>query len=349
MKKSIKLFLISFTIFSFQISVAQSIDETVNNLSQQAGSAYVQPVISAFSSNLNSGWFDSAPSASILGFDLSVKITGSASFFNNDQKSFNSSGGFRFTNSQVDDILSNSGITSSTPGYQSVKDEMLSNEFVVNFSGPTIVGSDQENMIISFPGATIQGQSISATSINLTSVKGLLNDYSALPFGSIQLGLGTIYGTKALVRWFPSVTVQDLGEITFFGWGLMHNANIWFDNALPIDVSFGFFSQTLTVGNVFESTATQYGIYLSKTFGMGISVSPFIGLTNETGTTTVKYDYTFDTPTGASTQSLQFDLEGNNSTALTLGANFKLFILNLAVDYKLAKTNTASASLFFGF
>jgi len=349
MKRSIQLLFILFAFFPFQSIFAQTIDETVNNLSQQAGAAYVQPVVSAFSSNLNSAWFDTAPSTSLLGFDLSVKVSASASFFNNDQKRFNSSGSFRFTGSQVDDILANSGITSSSTGYQSIKNDMLSQEFTVDFSGPTIVGSDQENMVIKFNGANIQGQNIAATSINVTGVKGLLNNYSALPFGSIQFALGTVYGTKALIRWFPSVTVQDLGKITFFGWGFMHNASSWFNNSLPVDISLGFFSQKLTVGDVFESNATQYGIYLSKTFGMGVSFSPFVGLTNETGTTTVKYNYTFDTPAGATTQHLQFDLDGANSTAFTLGANFKLFILNLSVDYKLAKTNTASASVFFGF
>ncbi len=345
-KTSLLIIFIIAGLFSQQL-YAQNIDETVNNLSQQAGTAYVQPVISAFSSNLNSGWFANAPSASILGFDLSVKVSAAASFFNDDQKTFNSSGSFRFTGSQVDDILANSGITSSNPAYQSLKDHMLLREYTVDFSGPTIVGSDQENMSISFGGDP--DINIGAATIKLTGVKGLLNNYSALPFGSIQFGLGTVYGTKALIRWFPSVTVEDLGKISFFGWGFLHNANIWFDNPLPVDISLGFFSQKLTVGDVFESNATQYGIYLSKTFGMGISVSPFVGLTNETGTTTVKYDYSFDTPTGATTQHLEFDLDGANSTAFTLGATFKLFILNLSADYKIAKTNTASASIFFGF
>ena len=333
----------------FQQLSAQNINETIDNLSQQAATSYVQPVVSAFSSNLNSAWFDTAPSSSILGFDLSVKVSGSATFFNDSQKRFSSSGTFRFTSGQVNDILSNSGIPSSAPNYQSIKDEMLSKNFVVNFEGPTIVGSDQEHLIISFPGATIQGKSISASSIDISGVKGLLNNYSALPFGSIQFGLGTIYGTKAVVRWFPDVDVQDLGKIKFFGWGLIHNINVWFDNPLPVDISFGVFSQRLTVGDVFESNSKQYGAYLSKTFGFGVSIAPFIGITGETATTTVKYNYSFDTPTGPTSRQVKFDLKGENNIAFTLGATFKLFVLNFSVDYKIAKTNTASGSVFFGF
>ncbi len=341
------LLLLSFLFFTNTKS--QTLDETLSNLGKQAATSYVQPIISAFGSNLNSGWFNRVPSASLVGLDIELKIVGSGSFFADDAKTFSADGTFRFSDAQVGSILSNSGISTSNPLYNAIKNEMLSRDFSVNLSGPTIVGSDQENLVVEFPGATIQGQTLASQTINVAEVKGLLNNLSALPMGAIQIGLGTVYGTKAYFRWFPEVDIQDLGKFSFFGFGGMHNPGVWFPNPLPIDFAIGFFTQKLTVGDVFESTATQFGIFASKTFGIGVSVTPYVGLTSESSTTTLKYDFVFDTPTGQSTSTLQFDLEGENTTGITLGAAFNLFILNISADYKIAKTNTATVALTFGF
>lgn len=347
--QSITTIILIFFVFSFGSLKAQTLDETLNNLSQKAASSYVQPIISAFGSNLNSGWFDRVPSASFLGLDIELKFVGSGSFFSDDAKRFTAEGTFRFTNAQVDDILASSGISTSNPLYSDIKNEMLGTDFNVNLSGPTIVGSDQEHLVIEFPGATIKGQTIASTTIDVNEVKGLLNDMPILPMGAIQLGVGTVYGTKAYLRWFPSMDIPDVGQFSFIGFGGMHNPGVWFPNPLPIDFAIGFFTQKLTVGDIFESNATQFGIFASKTFGIGVSVTPYVGLTSESATTTVKYDYTFDTPSGTSTQTIQFDLEGENGTGITLGAAFNLIFINFAVDYKMANTNTATASLSFGF
>ena len=42
-------------------------------------------------------------------------------------------------------------------------------------------------------------------------------------------------------------------------------------------------------------------------------------------------------------------MDGANSTGFTVGAAFKLAILNLNIDYKFANVKTASAGLTFGF
>ena len=330
-------------------SKAQSLDETVNNLSEKAATAYLQPIVSAFGSNLNSGWFDEVPSASILGFEFQIKFIGSASFFSDNSKSFSTSGTFHFTSQQADAILQNSGYSTSDPAYSQLKDHLLSKDYEVNFSGPTIVGSDQEHLKIKFAGDTYNGKQIAAATIDVNQVKGLLNNFSALPSAAVQLNVGTVWGTRASVRWLPSITLGDAGKFSLFGFGIMNNPGLLFNVPLPIDFAVGFFTQKLTLGNTITSKATQFGIFASKTFGIGVSVTPYVGLTSESSTTTVNYDYTFDTPSGPSTANLNFDLTGENGTAITLGASFQLFVLHLAVDYKLAKTKTVTASLFLGF
>lgn len=352
MKKKVVPFvvLLLFGLLSIQYKLtAQTLTETLGNLAENSASAYVQPVISGFGSNLNSGWFNRAPSASILGFDLEVKIMAMGSFFADDNKSFATSGTFRFNSAQIDQILTNSGINPSSSNGSAIKNEMLSNDFKVNMSGPTIIGSDQENLVVEFEGATVQGNTLAAATFNIGEVKGLMNDISILPMGGIQLGIGTVYGTTAAFRWFPDMDIEDVGKVSFFGFGFMHNPGVWLPNPLPLDVAVGFFTQTLTVGDIFESKATQFGLFASKTFGAGVTFTPYLGLTQESSTTTVTYDYDLPTPTGTVKQKMNFELEGENAFGITIGAAFKLFVLNISADYKIANTNTASAALSFAF
>ena len=133
----------------------------------------------------------------------------------------------------------------------------------------------------------------------------------------------------------------------------MHNPAVWFGSPLPIDLAVGGFYQDLKVGTVFETKASMFGIYGSKTFGSVIAVTPYFALTTESSTTTINYDYTYDETSGnttiTKTDNISFELKGENSAAFTAGLSFKLSILNLNVDYKFAKIKTASAGLTFGF
>jgi hypothetical protein len=72
----------------------------------------------------------------------------------------------------------------------------------------------------------------------------------------------------------------------------------------------------------------------------------------ESSKTNVEYEYKSNqTVNGVPVPpvKVKFDLEGENSTGVTVGFNLKLGIVNLNADYKAAKTKTASAGLSFGF
>ncbi len=199
-------------------------------------------------------------------------------------------------------------------------------------------------MHIYFPGD--QSLDIDPYDLVLEDVKGYLDEYPLLPSAAVQLNVGTIMGTHASFRWFPDTDIQDLGKFKFFGFGILHNPEVWLNDPLPVDIAAGFFTQTMKVGDIFESKATQYGVWVSKTFGF---ISPYLGLTMETSTTEVGYDYVFSGPSGVQeTAHVSFELEGENTSGVTIGAAMKLIILDIAVDYKIAKTNTASLAVSFG-
>ncbi len=346
MKKS--LLTIFILLFTASISFSQDLEETLSNLSSDAAKSYLAPIANGFGSNLNSGWFAYPPDPVKLGFTLRLRVIGTGTFFSSDEERFSTSGTFRYNSAQADAILANSGITFNSPGYQAAKAELLSQEWTVAFSGPTIIGNKDEYLKVFFGGGTVAGQQVAAYEEVIQDVNGYLDGLTLLPSANIQLTLGTVYGTNFVVRWFPSIDIQDLGKFTFYGFGLVHNTNIWFKKPLPVDLSVGGYYQNLKVGDIFESSATQFGVYASKTFGGIFAATPYVGLTTESSTTSVSYDYNYDTPAGPQTVNVGFDLDGKNSVAFTVGLSLKLVILNLNVDYKAAKSGTVTAGLSFG-
>ncbi len=361
MKKAfllIQLFLVAI-FFLVSNTKAQDLEETLSNLSSGAGKAYVAPVISAFGSNLNSGWVSKVPEAVKFKLHINLKIIAAGSFFSDDNKRFKADGDFYFTNSQVDQILANSNYSPSNMGqqnYDNLKKAVMEKQFKVQFSGPTIIGSESEKLNILFPQQQVQanGQTftIDSYSLAIDEVKGLLDEISILPTPGIQLTGGTFLGTNVAIRYSPKIKVSDdLGDFSLWGIGAIHNPGAFFLKPLPIDIAVSFFSQSMKVGDIFESSATQFGIYAGKTFGKTIAFSPFIGLTTESSKTTVKYDYQSNQTIGGvqvPATKIKFELEGENSTGVTIGFNLKLSFFNINADYKIAKTKTASAGISFG-
>lgn len=358
MKRLYSSFLfLTILLFALTAVKAQSLDETLANLSSGAGKAYVAPVISAFGSNLNSGWVSRVPEATKFKLHLDLKVILAGSFFNDDQKTFNATGKFFFNSQQVSQILSASGYNTTTPGYNQLRDQMLAKEFEVNFAGPTIVGSKNRNLKITFPQQTVtangQNYTVNSYTLNIDEVKGLLDELTALPTPGVQITGGTVFGTNVSIRYSPKIKVSDdLGDFSLWGIGAIHNPGAFLSVPLPVDFAISYFSQKMTVGNVFESTAGQFGIYAGKTFGGAFAISPYLGYIVESSKTKVSYDYQSNqTVNGVPVPKLKvnFELEGENKSGFIVGLTLKLGIINLNADYKAAKTKTASAGVSFGF
>ncbi len=351
------LFLCSFSLVSItsfaQTSTDGDFNNTIKSLSKDAATGYVGPAINSFGSNLNTGWVTKAPSPTKFSFSLELKVIAMGSVIDDASKVFSSSGTFRFTSSQADQLVQNIPVPSDRAD---IKKQILDREFAVGISGPTIVGSGDQRVNVTFNGQSFTSKQSGITynvptqNITLTDVKGFLNNISLFPTAAIQLGVGTFLGTNFAVRWFPKVNIKNLGDFTYWGFGAMHNPAVWFNDQLPVDFAVGGFYQDLQVGTIFETKASMFGLYASKTFGMIIAFTPYIGLTTEKSTTTIDYNYNYTDGNGVQQQAnVHFDMNGANSTGFTVGAAFKLAILNLNIDYKFANIKTVSAGLTFGF
>ena len=327
----------------------QSIGETLSNLSSNAVLKYSEPVISAFGTSMNSGWFTGLPSTS-NGIHAKMRFVAVGSFFTDDYRRFSYVGNLNLTSSQVDEILISSGYDPSTiSDYESIKNEILSRTWEVKFDGPTIIGKLDEHLQVEFPGTEIQGYNIESYTLEVTDVKGYLNNIDIMPSPALQLDLGSVIGTGVSVRYFRGINLQDLGIVNIWGAGIIHNFNYWFSDPLPIEIGFGYYFQNFKVGDIFTNTASQYGLFLSKRIGGRISIEPYAGLTYETSRSQIKYNYLFDSPAGQQELQLNIDYNGDSTVNLAIGTSINLSIFVLNFDYKFGGTNTGTAGVGFGF
>ena len=346
--KTILIALILFFVTSSKI-FPQSIGETLSNLSSDAVLKYSEPVIDAFGSSMNSGWFTGLPSSS-NGIHAKLRFVGVGSFFTDDLRRFSYVGNLRLTSSQVDEILISSGYDPNTiPNYESLKSEVLSREWEVKFDGPTITGDIEEYLMVEFPQAEVQGYTIDKYTLELTDVKGYLDNVDVMPSPALQLDLGSVLGTGISVRYFRGINLRDLGIVNIWGGGVSHNLNYWFDDSLPIEIGFGYYFQSFEVGDIFKNTASQYGLFISKRIGGRISIEPYAGLTYETSRSEIDYKYEFDSPAGRQELQLNIDYNGDQTVNLAIGTSINLSIFVLNFDYKFGGTNTGTVGVGFGF
>ena len=340
----LNLILLFTVLFAFNIFPQNDLQTTLQNLSKDAATSYVGPVVSALGAYLNSGWVHRVPKATIFGIDIELGVVAMGTFFSNNNKTFSTSGTFRFNRDEAAILVQGAPAVARA----GLIDQIIKQDFTVGISGPTIVGSKSDTVKIGFKGATINGYSIPSASIP-TGVIGYLENLPAFPLFAPQLTIGTFYGSSLAIRWVPSMKLSDkVGDFSYFGIGVQHNPAMWLPFPLPLEVSVGIFTQTMKLGTVFQSTATTFGIYGSKTFGPGaFNVTPYAGFSYESASSDVAYDFIIDTPVPGitSTQHVAFNLVGENSVRLMLGAAFKLGFISLNVDYNIASYNVLNAGL----
>ncbi len=340
-------------------------EETLQRLSMDAAKAYVNPIVTGFGVDLNGGWFHRAPRATMLGFDLEFGAVVMGTFFKDDAKSFSSTGSFSFSQQEAASLTSFVDTDPTFSAYPStvkaqiksqLQAQIVQQTFSLGVSGPTVVGPKTDSIRIAFASKsfsttygsfTVPGQNVTLP------VSGYMENLKVLPLAAPQLTFGTILGSQFTFRYLPSYNDKDLGKMTYFGWGIQHNPGVWFGgvDALPFDLSVGFFTQKLKVGDVFETKATTFGLNISKRLGWGfLNLTPYAGYMFESSTMSYSYTYVGPMPGSngvAVSTPIAFDLESANKSRAVVGLSFKLLIVNINADYNFGKYNSATAGVMF--
>lgn len=363
--KRLVTILIILTVAAVLLAENSDLETTLDNLSGQAAKSYVSPIVSAFGSNMNGGWFHNAPKAKFLGLDFEFGMVFMGSLFPDDNTNFAATGSFQFTAAQADKLTQN---WASTPELRdALIDEIVSREFDVGIYGPTIIGSGDDNVMVDFSEQEIEvtymdnGNSITET-IQFdavdpisTGIGGLLDGVSILPLGAPQLSIGTVWGTRATFRYLPAMEIdKELGELSYFGFGVEHNIKSWLMVPLPVDVGFAFNTQTMKLGDIVEASAISGGFNISKQFGPGmLSITPYGGFMLESSNMEFKYDYVLqaaDNPTEEElVQQIKFDLDGDNTYRFIVGFNAKVGAFSFNADYNIADYNSFTTGIGISF
>lgn len=355
MKKFLLVFLIVLISVASNL-FADDLEETLEELSEDAAKSYVNPIVSAFGSNLNGGWYHKAPKSKIFGIDFEVGVVFMGTLFDAENKTFSTTGNFRFNRSQADSLIT--GLSLDPAIHDALVDSIITKDLFVEISGPTIVGDKDKNIMIEFRGADfviLNPQTLHDTTITVghsttsLDVGGLLDEVPALPLFAPQLSIGTVFGTQVVLRYVPAIEIEDLGEFNYFGFGIQHNPKVWLPIPIPVDISASFFTQSMEMGSVATANATAFGLNVSKTFGVKmLNITPYGGFMYENSSMEFNYDYAIDTPAGPSTQEISFKLDGENESRIMVGLSLRLGVLNLNADYNMAKYNSVTAGVGFG-
>ncbi|MCU7496526.1 MAG: hypothetical protein HF314_07765 [Ignavibacteria bacterium] len=347
-------------ISAFSSTFSQSLNDRLQQLSGVAANSYVAPAFNSFGANINGGWFTTPPKAKILGIDVEIGFIGMGSYFKDNCDHFSTSGSFRFSREQANSLTSsidNAGVRGQ------VVDQIIQKDYGVMIYGPTITGSKSDHIYVTFAPQGSEEFTVSdpkypfPVHVRLPSQKidlgvgGVLDHFPMLPAATPQIKLGTVYGTQAIIRLLPSIKVSDdIGKLSFFGFGLQHNPAMWFNYPLPVDLSAGFFVQQIKVEDLLKINTTSFGLNVSKNFGFGwLGLTPYAGFMIENSKMNVSYSHTIDTDAGKENININFDMDGENSSRVNAGLNLRLFFVNLIADYNFSKNNSFTGGLLFNF
>lgn len=349
------------------------IEETLKQLTQQAASGYLAPIITPIGIDLNGGWFHKAPPAKKFGLSLEFGLVGMLTTIPDDiDRTFSvTDTTFSFGDQQAWDLVTAIGIGDAAVE-QALFDQITDQNFTVSIHGPNIMGASDDDIEIDFSGADVtftdpntllpRTETLGAGTWALgVGGLGFLEDLSSFPLAAPQLSFGTVLGTRATVRYIPTINLssipgaslfldEDFGKISYFGFGLQHNPGVFLPTPLPLDVAVAFYTQTFKIGeDFFKVKTTAFGINASKKLGIGpINITPYAGFMLEKSTIDIAYTYEIESLLG-SPQNIDIALhfEGENKSRITLGISVKLLLFNINADYNIGKYNSYTVGLMF--
>jgi len=166
-------------------------------------------------------------------------------------------------------------------------------------------------------------------------------DISEFAVAVPQLSIGSVFGTRAIVRWISvDLGDSDFGEFNYLGFGAQHSISQYFPS-LPVDLAAGFFSQSFEIGDDLITTdALMFNVTGSKRFGM---LEPYAGIGWDTFDMDVDYE---STSTPGEKIGVKFDKESN--AHLTLGIQALLGFARLSAELNVAAETGAAVGLALG-
>ena len=208
MKKIVtSILVLSSLLSSAQIDVEKILEGNLQDANTLLNN-YFEPFPTALSYGMNTGWYSTAKTHKLFGFDISVVAMGA--FVPEEEESFT------FNNSDFTSISLGDGDTSALI--------------------PTFFGSQalDDRPLLSFDVG--DGDTFSTSSLPGSGISKI--GFNGVPYAAVQLGLGIFKNTDLKVRILPKQSADEY-EVSAYGIGVMHDIKQWvpFVKRLPFSVS----------------------------------------------------------------------------------------------------------------
>ena len=287
----------------------------LDDVGEEYGRRYVQPLVNAAGADLNSGFFHKASvGGGLLPLvDVYVGVKAFGSLVPESDQSLS----LRYTQTETVD----------------------GRDVDVTYNiddAPTVFGEEEAGTVTT----TVNGEERT-----FDTLPGVY-ETSIVPLATPQVGVGLpMIGTHVSVRYLPSISYQNVGSLQFAGAGLRHDVSSYIP-LMPLGLSAYGFYQNLSVeednaGEVLDLSAYALGVAASKSF---LVATVYGGLQYER--TTADVAYTFDPPGEAvGTRSIAFGLTGASSFRALAGVSVGLGPAVLSVDLSQGERTVLSAGL----
>ncbi|MFP4228798.1 MAG: DUF6588 family protein [Salinivenus sp.] len=296
---------------------SDDLNEALGSIGSTYADNYTQPVTDALGAGMNAGLFRTAKVGGlglVPGVDIYVGVSAMGAFTSGSADSF------RLEN---DEIQANG--------------RTLTIEYP-NTDLPTAFGENES------PGTAAVVDEETGQQVEEISLPPSLLNTSIAPLAIPQVGVGSIAGTDAQVRYLPETTISNYGSVSLTGLSVRHSISQYIPLS-PVALAVQGTWQSLTV-----SGADQDGVVDAGGWALNAQVSKSVPVAPVTFYGGLQYeqfgvdvDYTFRSNAG--TSEVELDQDAANNVRALAGVSFTLAIFQLNVDYALSNNNTVSAGL----
>ena len=315
----------------------QDVGELISVLTGENAQGYVGPLARGLGHALTAGFVSSADPHGPLGFSVGVRAVGG--LFQDEDESFA--------------VVVPTSVEFTHPLFGT---RTYQNPYRVSTSdgrSPTVAGEGE--------GASLIPQGQYALDLASAGRDGEIGpfpeglDLPAAPFAVIDAAVGIGFGTQIMARIVPTldlgnfVGVDEVGDVSAFGVGVMHNLTQWLPIPTPFwDVSLVAGTQKLEAGDYLEASGTTLGLVASA--GLGPLSAYAHASTYKAG---LDFDYTVENPDENPAlphdgTRVRFEQEVERTQRLAIGAQLDLILMKISAEYGMGDYETISARVAFG-
>jgi hypothetical protein len=349
MKSFMRYFLVIVCVVALvgSTATAQDLQQQLAKLGHDAAVGYVTPLLSGWGNDLNSAIYYSADLHGVLGFDVGVKFA--MSKFTDADKTYSLS-------LPSMKLTSFPGVTIPAGNYLKLT---AGTNYPATITANSAVGAKDEVNVKTLVGnAPIYNSAnqqvgtvpLPADQVILTLPGGFDIGKLGVPMVMPQFNLGLPLGLEVMLRYVPTISASDAGKFNYMGFGLRYDIDQWLP-LCPVDLAVHFMTQKMNFksksdNDIFSARAVAYGAEVSKKF---LILTLYGGLQLESSTLTLADFQGYSPELGQQVTVSGFEVKGSDKSRFTVGARLLLLIVNVQVEYSIAKNPVLALGLGISF